>query len=150
MNTNKIYITYDELPKFTQTYFDKLEGFGIPEEDRMEMFKIYLKNSVILKYSKDWQDENLSYWIDTILNVPGGYWIVQDLIRQPHVEYEHYNQKSKMSYEKGNVSLYRANIELKKSNRANFNYFHTIKEDNNVIEVEVDGSFQTEKANIYK
>lgn len=135
----KIYLTEEELPDFSVKYYEKLDEVGIPEEDKEEIYQKFLKNYVIIKYSKDWQDNNLKYWIDIIQEVPGGYWMVQELIQQPHVEYEHYNFKQKMSYEKGNVSKHRANIELKESNREAFNFFHDKKEKNGVIEVNVEG-----------
>lgn len=136
---SKMFLTEEELPNFSIKYYEKLEELGIPKEDRDELYKKFLKNHVVVKYSKEWQDKNLEYWMDLILNVPGGYWQVQNAIQQPHVEYEHYMYKQKMSYEKGNVTKYRANIELKKENREAYNIFHTTREDKNVFEIEVEG-----------
>lgn len=133
----------EELPNFSMKYYEKLEERGIHDETAKDaIYNRFLKNNVIIKYSKKWQDETLDYWIDIILNVPGGYWIFQDLVQYPHVEFEHYNHKLKMSYEKGNVTQHRANIELRKENREAYNYFHYIRESNKkkgVIEVVVEG-----------
>ena len=141
---SKMYLTEKELPTFSTNYIQKLEDLGVPEEEHEELLQRFLKSHVILKYSKEWQDDNLNYWIDTILTQPGGYWMVQDLIQQPHVEYEHYNFKQKMSYEKGNVSKHRANIELKEENREAFNFFHDKKYKEGVIEVNVEGDVVVE------
>jgi len=147
IENKKIYLTEKELPMFSVKYYEKLEENGVPEEFQDEIYQNFLKNYVIVKYSKDWQDKNLQYWIDLILDVPGGYWQVQELINQPHVEYQHYNFKQKMSYEKGNVSKHRANIELKKENREAYNFFHSMKDkkikEKDIIEINVDGDFVT-------
>ena len=150
---HKMYLTEEELLLFSIKYFDKLIELGVPEENHQDLYKNFLKNNVIIKYSKKWQDDNLNYWIDLILNVPGGYWIVQELIQQPHVEYEHYKFKQKMSYEKGNVSKHRANIELRKENREAYNYFHYIRkynENKNVIDIDIDGEIVSKKETFIK
>ena len=150
---HKMYLTEEELPLFSIKYFDKLIEMEIPQEEHQDLYRKFLKNNVIIKYSKKWQDDNLQYWIDTIQQIPGGYWIVQELINQPHVEYEHYNFKQKMSYEKGNVSTHRANIELKKENREAYNYFHHIRENKNnknVIEINVEGEITSKKETFIK
>lgn len=134
-----MYLTEEELPYFSARYMAKLEELGVPNEEREDLLQKFLKSHVIIKYSKQWQDNNLNEWIKLIQEVPGGYWQVQELIHQPHVEYEHYKFKQKMSYEKGNVSKHRANIELKEENREVFNFFHDKRHKEGVVEINVEG-----------
>lgn len=107
-----IYLKPEDVEDYKDSYITRLIDVGFDEQEAMSRAEFQLKNNVVLLYTKEWQDENLEYWIKTILEVPGGYWIVQDLIRQPHCEYEHYQWKNKMCYEKTNVSDQTAKREL--------------------------------------
>jgi len=76
-----------------------------------EKLGAYYTNRVIKKYSKAEQDAHLASVIDTILNVPGGYWqIVENMNYMP--EFEHAKYKGTLSYEKGNVPKTVAKREL--------------------------------------
>lgn len=71
----------------------------------------YYTTRVVRKYTKTEQDENLQKIIDTILNVPGGYWqVIEHMNYLP--EFEHYGMKSVLSYEKQNVPKTIAKKEL--------------------------------------
>lgn len=108
----KYYLKQDELKdhedKMRQVYKEK--GYN---SDEIE-FKLntHFKNYVIPLYTKKWMDDQLNYWIYIILEVPGGYWIAQEIATQPHVEFEHYRLKRSMSYEKCNVCDETAKREL--------------------------------------
>lgn len=133
----KVYITEKELDKYIMNYYKSLETLGIPEEQWDELLTKHLKTKVVFKYSKEWQDRNLQDWCELILNVPGGYWQAIEAMQQPHLEYEHYKHKYKMSYEKGNVSSKRAKIELQEPDAELFMIFQSNKEEDGIMEVEL-------------
>lgn len=84
---------------------------GVAKNIDPEKLGAYYTNRVIKKYSKAEQDAHLKSVIDTILNVPGGYWqIVENMNYMP--EFEHHKFKSTLSYEKGNVPKTVAKREL--------------------------------------
>jgi len=107
-----IYIQPEKIEEYLIKYTQKLKEAKLTEEEIVIKLKKFVQNELVIIYTKEFMDENLNYWIDTILNVQGGYWIVQDLIHQPHCEYEHYQWRNKMSYEKGNVGNQTAKREL--------------------------------------
>jgi hypothetical protein len=107
-----IYLQPEKLEEYFKEYSKILKEKGYSEGQIIEKLKSVAQNEVIMIYTKEFMDENLKYWIDTIQSVPGGYWVVQDLIHQPHCEYEHYQWRNKMSYEKGNVGNQTAKREL--------------------------------------
>jgi len=114
------YVQQDKLQDYEESFRQKLRDRGYDEETVDRCTDRHMKENVVAIYTKNWQDEHLGYWIWTILNVPGGYWIAQDISQQPHVEFEHYRLKGSMSYEKGNVGLRTAKRELSKENYKNY------------------------------
>lgn len=133
----KVYITEKELDKYIANYYKNLEELEIPSEQWDSLLAKHLKSKVVFKYSKEWQDKNLADWCELILNVPGGYWQAIEAMQKPHLEYEHYKHKYKMSYEKGNVSAKRAKIELQPPDAELYMIFQSNKEVDGIMEVEL-------------
>ena len=107
-----IYLRADQLDAYILKYMARLEKQGLNEEEVDVRIKSHLRTNVVIKYSKEWQDAKYNELLYLITDVPGGYWQVQELIRIPHVEFQHYTQTGRRSYEKGNVTLTMAKKEL--------------------------------------
>lgn len=89
----RLFMEREELRRHMKKIADE-----IPEHQLGE----YYTQRVVQKYSKEDQDAFLAEVINTIMNVPGGYWqIVDNMAYMP--EFEHYAHKGVVSYEKGNV-----------------------------------------------
>lgn len=140
-----IFLEEDQTAEYIAKYTEKLLEYGVPVEEIESRIIEHLKRDVVYKYSRDWQDENLEYWTKLILEVPGGYWQVQELIQQPHSVYEHYKHRHSMSYEKGNVTPYRAHVELPELNAEIYTAIFEQRVDQGIIEVDVTGSVVVEK-----
>ena len=107
-----IYLKAEQLDAYTLKYITRLKNQGLSEEQVDLRIKSHLRTNVVIKYSKEWQDAKYNELIYLINDVPGGYWQVQELICSPHVEFTHYKQLGRRSYEKGNVPLVMASKEL--------------------------------------
>jgi len=145
MKSTQIYLEPSQIIEHRERYYEVLEELGYPLDTIDEMYEKHIRKNVIIKYSKEWQDKNLQEWCDLILTVPGGYWQAIELMQQPHSEYEHYRFKQKMSYEKGNVSRNRAEIELRNANKIAYYMFHDVdKTDDGVTNVDISGNISLE------
>jgi hypothetical protein len=107
-----IYLKIEQLELYCDRFCTKLIDKDYPEETIQIILNRHLQNDVVIKYTKAWQDDILQYLISICLNVPGGYWILQDYCRMAHVEFEHYSLRGQISYEKGNVGVQTARREL--------------------------------------
>lgn len=115
-----IYLEQSKVLPYVKDYAERLRENGLSEDETIMRLESHLKNNVIILYSKEWQDDVFNYLLWTIQNVEGGYWIIQEYCNMPHVEYEHYSQRGKRSYEKNNVSEPMAKKELSEENFENF------------------------------
>lgn len=116
-----------DIPKSIDRYVDMLERQGLSSENIDRRIDSYLKNHVVLKYSKEWQDARLDEMIKTILEVDGGYFQIQELLNQPHVEFEHHRERNRQSYEKGNVSDAMAKRELTEHGYKSYTKFKQLR-----------------------
>jgi len=107
-----IYLTEKQLSEYILKYSQRLEDSGLNKDEVEIRLESHLKTNVVIKYTKAWQDRVYKELMYIWTEVPGGYWQLQDLMHSPHVEFEHYSNRSKQSYEKGNVSLSMAKKEL--------------------------------------
>jgi len=112
----KIYIERDNVDEYINNYINKLNQQDISQEELEARLNNHLNDNLIVKYDKRWQDNQFNYLIDLILFNKEGYWIFIDLMKMPHIEFEHYTQKSRRSYEKGNVPITMAEKELPEEN----------------------------------
>jgi len=108
----KIYLYPEQVEDYSEKFIARLKEKEYPPEAIQSVLSNHMKRDIIIKYSKKWQDDKLKEMMDMILEVKGGYWAVQELIQQPHVEFEHYRHKGTMCYEKSNVGDRTANREL--------------------------------------
>lgn len=106
-----IYLKDKEIDKYIVKYIKRLEKYNVNPEEIDNRVTEHLQNNVVIKYSKEWQDEVWNNLMDT-WNQPGGYWVLQDYLKMRHVEFEHYKQSTRRSYEKSNVSIDMAKKEL--------------------------------------
>lgn len=107
-----IYLNAEDVEKYLDTYMQRLDTVNLSKEDIDKRIESHLKNTVVIKYTQEWQDKIFDELMHIWTEVPGGYWILQDYMHSPHVEFEHYKHRCRKSYEKGNVSLVMAKREL--------------------------------------
>lgn len=118
-----IYLEQGELDDYVKKYKQRLRESGLSEDEVSVRLESHLKTNVIILYTKEWQDKAFNELLWTIQNVEGGYWIVQEYCNMPHVEFEHYSQRARRSYEKNNISNNMAKKELSPENFENFKRF---------------------------
>ena len=107
----KIFIYEDQLDQYVAEQREFLTLKGLDTEEVERRLTQHLKYYVVVKYTKEWQDEKLNYWLE-LMKTPEGYWQTQEAMNQPHCEFTHYKLRTQMSYEKGNVTDVRAKAEL--------------------------------------
>ena len=139
-----IYLLDNQLEKYIYNYSKRLEEQGLNDEEIEIRLKSHLSTNVIIKYSKNWQDRVYKELLHLIMEVPGGYWQVQEYISRPHVEFEHYKHRSRKSYEKGNVSLAMAKKELPKHQFEIYKLINKSKIETVDKELELDIDFEVE------
>ena len=127
-----IYLLDNQLEEYIFKYAERLEEQGLDDKEIELRLKSHLSTNVIVKYSKEWQDKKYQELLHLISDVPGGYWQVQEYIRNPHVEFEHYKHRGRRSYEKGNVTLSMAKKELPEQQFEIYKLFNKSK-------IEIDG-----------
>ena len=68
-------------------------------------------------------------------------------MKMPHVEFEHYSQKGRKSYEKGNISDYMAKKELRPKNYEIYKQFKSFNDKKQgTTELEIDYTIQKPKS----
>jgi len=135
-----IYLKAEEVEKYLERYIGKLEEYGLNDEEIEKRLEYHTKNNIVIKYTKEWQNKVWDNLMDT-WNQQGGYWVIQDYIHTPHVEFEHYTQKHKRSYEKGNVPLGMASKELTDKS---FRFYKHFKKFDTLEGLDQDGKSITE------
>lgn len=118
-----IYIQQDKIEDYIEKYISKLEESCISSEEIEDRLERHIKKNVIIKYDKEWKDSKYDEIMHLLTEVPGGYWIVQEYMRMPHVEFQHDSQIYRKSYEKGNISDEMAKNELTEKGYGYYKHF---------------------------
>lgn len=111
----KVFLEPTTISEYLIKYKEQQKEKGFTEIEVNAHAAVHFTNTIIPKYTKEWQDNNLKEWIDMILYEPEGYSKAQSLLDQT-TTYEHYKHISTTSYIKGNVGNQRAKKELTTDN----------------------------------
>lgn len=88
MARNKLYYTREEAYERLKYLETKLREMGVPEWEIENRLSHAFDNTIIIKYSKEEQDEMMEKLYKIILEVPGGYFeLVKNMDYMPTFEY---------------------------------------------------------------
>ena len=110
-NGRKVFLNPQDIPDYLIKYKEQQLLKGYTEYQINAHAVIHFTDTIIPKYTRDWQDNNLKEWIDMILYEPEGYSKAQSLLEKT-TTFEHYKHVNTTSYAKGNVGDQRAKREL--------------------------------------
>lgn len=109
MGRTKLYYTREEAYERLKYLEKKLKELGVPDWEIANRLSHAFDNTIIIKYSKEEQDEMMEKLFHIILEVPGGYWeLVRNMDYMP--TFEHYKYKCLKSEIKEVLKKNRRNI----------------------------------------
>lgn len=93
MARSKLYYTREEAYERLRYLEKKLKEMGVPDWEIANRLSHAFDNTIIIKYSKEEQDQMMERLFYIILEVPGGYWeLVRNMDYMP--TFEHYRYKN--------------------------------------------------------
>ncbi len=111
MMGKKVFLSPEDIPTYLDNYKEQQQLKGYTEFQVNAQAVIHFTDTIIPKYTKGWQDNNLDEWINMILYEPEGYSKAMSLMDSTST-YEHYKHQNTTSYSKGNIGDQRAKREL--------------------------------------